>query len=129
MLVGACAEPPASGAPEFADAPAQTLTSASGRLSVTVWTWPYPLTKGVDAVRFHVAAGDVPVDGAEVSATPWMVAHGHGTSVVPQVTPRGGGVYDVEGISLYMTGRWELRAAIVDPAGGADTFTAPLDVQ
>jgi hypothetical protein len=129
VLTGGCGAPPVSGAPSFADEPMQALTSASGRLSVEVWTWPSPLTKGVDAVRLRVTGADgAPVDGAGVSATPWMVAHGHGTSVVPRVTERGAGIYDVEEISFYMAGRWELRGAIVDPAGAADTFTAPLDV-
>jgi hypothetical protein len=130
VLAGGCGEAPAAAPPSFADPPAATIASASGGLTITIWTSPSPLTKGAGAVRFEIADGTAAaVEGAALTATAWMPAHGHGASVTPSVTERGGGVYDVDGLLFYMTGRWEVRSELVDAAGGSDAFTAAFDVR
>lgn len=130
ILVGCAAAGPGAGPPEFDGAPVAILASDSGRLVVSVWTWPAPLSRGVDAVRLRIAdAAGAPVDGAAVTATPWMPAHGHGTSVEPSVTPGGDGVYDVDDVLFYMDGRWELRTRIDVPGADADTLVATFDVR
>jgi hypothetical protein len=116
--------------PTFDGAPSAVLVTDSGRLVVSVWTWPAPLSRGVDAVRFRVTdAAGTPVDGATLAATPWMPAHGHGPSVLPTVTGIGDGAYDADPVDLYMAGRWELRTRIDAPGAPAeDTAVVPLDV-
>lgn len=119
--------------PSFEVEPGQVVTSASGHLSVSVWTAPTPPIKGVNALRFRVVDGTgATVGAAAVSATAWMPAHGHGTSVKPAVTDVGGGVYDVTRVVFFMDGRWEVRGAVMDPAGTVDpvvdSFVAAFDV-
>jgi hypothetical protein len=41
-----------------------------------------------------------------------MPAHGHGTSVIPEVTPAGPGVVVVSPVYFYMSGAWQLRMTI-----------------
>jgi hypothetical protein len=132
LLLG-CGEGAAdrAGAPTFEGAPSAVLTTDSGRLVLSVWTWPAPLARGVAAVRLRVTDTEgAPVDGATLAATPWMPAHGHGASVLPTVTGAGDGAYDVDPVLLYMSGRWELRTRIDAPGAPAeDTAVVPLDVR
>jgi hypothetical protein len=130
LVAGCGGEVPAAGPPVFEIEPGAVLTSASGLVSVSVWTSPAPPTKGLNAVRFRVVdAGGAPLDGAGVSATVWMPAHGHGTSVKPSVTERGDGVYDVERVVFFMDGHWEVRSTFTDGAGAVDGFVATFDVR
>ena len=130
VLLGCVADAPELAAPDFSGAPSQTLASASGRRTVDVWIWPPTVRRGVDAVRYRIVdAAGAPLDGATVTATPWMPAHGHGTSVRPTVTARGDGVYDIDSVLFFMDGRWELRSEIVAPAQDSDAVTATFDVR
>ena len=51
-----------------------------------------------------------------------MPAMGHGTTVVPSVSPAGEGVYDLSNVYLYMAGQWQLRTSM---SGGASDSAAP----
>lgn len=62
---------------------------------------------------------DHDVVGAQVTVTPWMVLHGHGSPDTPEVVERGGGLYTVKNLNLTMAGPWEIRIAMDQP-GGAD---------
>jgi hypothetical protein len=129
FLAGGCGEPLVVAPPSFDGPPAATVPSVSGHLSITVWTSPWPPIKGSDAVRFEIVDGaGVPLEQAALTASAWMPAHGHGSSVMPRATERGAGIYDVDGLLFYMSGRWEVRAEIVDAAGAADALTAMFDV-
>jgi hypothetical protein len=103
------------------------VASASGALHLAVFTDPQPPTRGVVAVRYRITdAAGAPVDGLSVTVVPFMPAMGHGTSVVPTVTPRGAGVYDVANVSLFMAGWWQLRTEL--QGGASDHADADLQV-
>ena len=83
----------------------------------------------MDAVELRVtdlATGHA-VDGLQIAATPWMPSMGHGASVVPTVTPRGAGVYDLADVDFFMPGSWELRLTLHGTLD--DTATITFDVQ
>jgi len=89
----------------------------AGALSVKLMeATPAPPAKLSNALTFHVtdAAGS-PVDGATLSVTPFMPDHGHGSSVKPSVTPKGGGAYDVTNVYLPMPGLWRLTVTVQQP--------------
>lgn len=72
-------------------------------------------------------AEEQPVEGAAVTAEPWMPAHGHGSPEPTTVTEIGGGEYQVDAV-LPMPGHWEIRVeARVGDA--VDAFTFPLVVE
>jgi hypothetical protein len=111
--------------------PASAMVStatAAGALTVAVRTAPdQPPARGISSWELTVTdASGKPVDGLTVGAVPWMPAHGHGSSVEPTVTARGGGVYDVENVVLFMPGRWELRTTFAGPV--SDSLTVDVDV-
>jgi hypothetical protein len=56
-------------------------------------------------VTIRDAAGK-PVDGATVTVSGGMPAHGHGLPTVPQVKSLGAGRYLVEGLKFHMPGAW-----------------------
>ena len=53
-----------------------------------------------------------PVEGAEITVTPWMPVMGHGVWEKPVVTERGGGNYQVGNVVIIMGGLWELRIGV-----------------
>ncbi len=129
VSLGGCGATPAAAAPDFADAPAYDLPSVSGHLVVTVRSSPPRPGTGVNAVQLTIVDDrGAPVDGAAVTATPWMPAHGHGTSVVPSISARGDGVYEIDRVLFFMPGRWELRAEIVPEGQAPDHVVATFDV-
>jgi hypothetical protein len=70
-----------------------------------------------------VAPTGAPVPNARIKVDGGMPQHGHGLPTRPQVTrelPDGG--YLIEGMKFSMTGWWEIKLAIDDPAG-ADRVT------
>jgi hypothetical protein len=90
-----------------------------GALSVKLMTaTPAPPAKQSNALTFAVtdAAGN-PVEGATLSVTPFMPDHGHGSSVKPTVTAKGGGVYDVANVYLPMPGLWRLTVTVQTASG------------
>lgn len=50
-----------------------------------------------------------PLDGASLTVTPFMPAHGHGTPITVDVTPVTGtpGQYTLSPVNLWMPGVWE----------------------
>jgi hypothetical protein len=96
------------------------LTKQAGTYAVKVVDAnPGPPEKGTNSMTFAVTDGSgAPVDGATVTVTPFMPDHGHGSAVVPTVTPSGGGKYAVTNIYLAMAGLWRLTVT-VQPNGGA----------
>lgn len=117
----------------FGDAPAQSTTSRSGALRIDVrWSPTVPVV-GLDAAQLVLtyppgsAMAGAPADGIELSVVPWMPAHGHGSSVVPEVESTSPGVFVASPISIFMTGGWELRLTMTGAV--ADTATASFDVR
>lgn len=68
-------------------------------------TWTVELRDGAGAV----------VDGATVSATPFMPDHNHGTSVVPTITALGEGRYTISPLYLFMAGVWRITLQVTPP--------------
>ena len=67
---------------------------------------------GLNTWTFKVTdASGSAVDNANVTITPWMPDHGHGPSVVPQVTDAAG-VYTGTNIDLFMPGVWQLTFSV-----------------
>lgn len=128
--VAACgSEQPAMTTPSlnFSGSSAQTVTSASGQLTIAVrWSPSVPL-RGSDAAEltFLDVAGN-PVDGLDVSIVPWMPAHGHGTSVQPGIMPTAPGVQVATPLYLFMSGEWQLRMTITGAMD--DTAIATVEI-
>lgn len=126
MLVASCS----TGASEAADAqfPEAELTSTTSSahgLRVAVRTAPdQPPQRGTCAVELRVDDKDgAPVDGLDVTVVPWMPAHGHGASVSPTVTAKGGGRYVASDVNLFMAGQWQLRTSFHGPVDDDATAT------
>jgi len=98
-----------------------------GLLHLDVLPTPDPPIRGDDVVVVAVTdANGAPVDGLALDAQPWMPSHGHGTSVMPTVTPQGGGRYRIDHVYLYMAGTWELRLSFSGTE--SDTATPAFDI-
>lgn len=94
------------------------MTKTVGALSVRILeSVPAPPAKTTNSVRVAIVdASNAPVDGALVTLTPFMPDHGHGSAVVPVVTPQGGGIYLVDDVYLAMAGLWRFTISVT-PAG------------
>jgi hypothetical protein len=107
------ASTPATPALVFPGAPALTVASASGQLTIGVWWSPAQPTVGYDAVQLSIAdATGAPVTGLTLTIVPWMPAHGHGASVEPTVSEISPGLYVATPLDFFMAGSWELMTAI-----------------
>ena len=111
---------------DFAGAPALTVASASGQLSIGVWWSPPQPTVGYDATQLAITdTTGAPVTGLTLTIIPWMPAHGHGASVVPTVSETAPGVYVATPLDFFMAGNCELMTSIVRSTdGGADAIGA-----
>jgi len=94
--------------------PFSSFTSTSGQLQVALRSKPdQPPTRGVSTIRYTITSGSgKAVNALTLTVEPFMDAMGHGTSVIPDVSPAGDGNYDVSNVYLPMPGRWELRTTI-----------------
>lgn len=128
MLAACSAPPPAPSSDAFPAEPFVTVASDSGRLNAEVRTAPsQPPARGVGTVELTLTDHDgEPADGLALEVVPWMLSMGHGSSVVPTVTPEGGGKYRIDDVDLFMPGRWELRVSIDGSAH--DALRATFDV-
>ena len=86
-------------------------TSASGAYQVVVFAHTSKLTRGDYSLQyvFTNTTDGSPVDGLTMTIVPWMPAMGHGTPIVPMITPLGGGAYQLDDVDLFMAGLWQLR--------------------
>ena len=82
-------------------------------------------------LSFLNGADSPPQHVLNVKVVPWMPQYGHGSSVAPQATQVAAGpadVVEVSGISLPMSGQWELQVtATVD--NQTDVAKIPIQVQ
>jgi hypothetical protein len=142
LLAGGCGgqtATPTAPVLEFPGAPALTVASASGQLTISVWWSPAQPTVGYDAAQLAITdatdAAGAPVSGLTLTIVPWMTAHGHGASVQPTVTETTPGVYVATPVDFYMAGNWELmtavgRAADAGSGGAIDDSARPtVDVR
>jgi hypothetical protein len=108
----------------FGRAPLMTVNSQSRQLSIDVRTSPQPPARGTNDIELTIAGtpdGGL-LDGLTLGVKPWMPAMGHGTSIVPTVTPELNGKYLISGVDLFMPGLWQLRLTI---AGSSEDYAAP----
>jgi hypothetical protein len=74
---------------------------------------PAPPANGVNDWLLTITdANGQPIDNAALTVTPFMPDHGHGTSVVPEITPQSGGTYDVNPLYLFMPGVWRVTISV-----------------
>lgn len=112
----------------FSGAPATTVASASGGLSIDVWWSPAQPIVGYDATQLAISDDNgAPVSGLSLSIVPWMPAQGHGPSVLPTVMEVSPGTYVAAPIDFFMAGQWELRTAITSAADGGGADGAIID--
>jgi hypothetical protein len=106
----------------FTAAPYSTPTGDMRVLQFEVRTSPQPPARGTNEVQLTIrsVADGTALDGLHVAVKPWMPAMNHGTSILPSVTPQGGGKYLITDLDLFMAGLWELRLTVT----GASTDQA-----
>jgi hypothetical protein len=130
LAVGCGGQPATPPAPvlEFPGAPALTVASASGQLSIGVWWSPAQPAVGYDAAQLAITdATGAPVTGLALTIVPWMPAYGHGASFEPTISETTPGIYVATPLDFFMAGNWELMTAI---AGAIDDSAQPsVDVR
>lgn len=112
----ACSSNGGDGTNPFPTSPYANFATDSGSYRIAMRTSPsQPPVRGVLQVELRVTDADgKPADGLSIAAVPWMPSHGHGSSVEPIVTPEGSGIYEIDDVSLYMPGTWQLRLTVGD---------------
>lgn len=112
-----------------ADAGTMVTLNSTG-LTVSMGIQPNPPIRGRNAMTLLVKrrSSGAALTGATVAVTPWMPAHGHGSTSRPVVTEATDGRYDVANVVLQMAGSWELKVAITDN-GRAETVTFNVSVR
>jgi hypothetical protein len=94
-----------------------SVTSQSGAFEVAMLAHSATPTRGSHSLELVVTSVQdaAPVDGLSLTLVPWMPAMGHGTAIVPTITPLGDGTYELDDVDLYMAGLWELRTTFATP--------------
>lgn len=81
---------------------------------------PAPPVRGDNAWIMQVHAGDTPIDGADMTVSPFMPDHGHPAAKTVIIEPTGNaGEYELNPINLWMPGLWEVTID-AKSAGGDD---------
>ncbi|MFM2418131.1 MAG: hypothetical protein RL385_2854 [Pseudomonadota bacterium] len=103
---GACAD----GAVVTGDGP---LTVQTGTFAGELALDPSPCIVGDNSAQITLRdAAGAALEGATVTVSPWMPAHGHGTIDVSAIEGDPG-VYGTERVRFNMAGRWELHIQVV----------------
>ncbi len=91
-------------------------TGANGVTVVLVEATPAPPAKDDNSWLLRVLDGtQTPLPGLEVTVTPFMPDHGHGTPVVTEVTEQAEtGEYVADPVNLWMPGLWQTTVEITD---------------
>lgn len=99
--------------------PGWVVEGRGGQIEVElIESTPAPPIKGDN--RWHLRIRDLEsgetVEGLDVSASPFMPDHDHGTPIVAELSELGGGEYALEPVNLFMQGYWRVR---IDASGGS----------
>ncbi len=116
------------GTATFPQSAYSTTQTMGGDYAIALRSAPsQPPTRGEMELLLSVTntATSQTVDGLELTVDPWMPAMGHGSSMTPIVTPRGGGDYLVTNVVLAMPGTWQINVTGV----GSCMTTIPLEVE
>jgi hypothetical protein len=96
-----------------------TKKSPSGALTATLLSAtpaPPALMSNSWTVKLTDATGTA-ITGATLSIVPFMPDHGHGTSIVAQVTSGADGSYTLDPLYLFMPGVWRITIGVMPDAG------------
>jgi hypothetical protein len=107
-----------------------SITSDQGAYRIGIRTSPtQPPAPGVLRVQLAVTTADAqPADALRLEVEPWMPSDGHGAPMTPTVIAKGGGLYELDNVDLYMPGRWALLMTLrADNA--SDYATTLIDVE
>jgi len=80
----------------------------------SVWSFrlmdslPAPPDKGDNAWTIQIDSGTGGVDDLDVTVTPFMPDHGHGTPIESVISDEGGGAYRADPVNMGMRGVWEI---------------------
>lgn len=84
-------------------------------------TTPAPPARLDNTWTLHLESGGTSLDGATISARPFMPDHRHGTSIKPVITPTGNpGDYKFDRLNLWMPGLWEITFEATSASGSKD---------
>jgi hypothetical protein len=99
--------------------PGMEVQGASGLFKVKLVSMSaVPPANGTNSWEIQVLdAQGAPVDGATLTAKPFMPAHGHGSSTTPTITAKGGGQYTVDALVFSMPGVWQTTLGVTAPQG------------
>lgn len=102
-----------------------SVKGIAGRIDVAIMdAQPAPPGRGNNTWTIALKDGSgKALDGLTVTAKSCMPKHGHCATVVPTITPKGGGLYDLTPLDLYMPGYWQITIATT----GAVTDQAVFD--
>lgn len=119
-LVVACVLSACSGAPRPERIPAfdEPVLSESGELTAQLTSAPEAVpVRGENQIWLELreTATGAAVEGLELTVLPFMPAMGHGSGTEPSVTELRAGRYQLDRVSLTMSGLWELRTTISGP--------------
>lgn len=110
-------------------APGLVRTSSSG-ISITLEAAdPAPPERGQNTWWLRLTGQNgTPIIGAAPTVVPYMPEHGHGPPTLPTVTSDGG-LYEVNGLNLFMPSVWQVTISPSRDAGIADQakFTFCVD--
>ena len=105
-----------------------SLVSDNLQLSLSLEGETEPLVGHNDYSLRAESEGQEPAPISDLTLTPWMPDHGHGSDREPAIIYQDQGHYTIEDVSFTMPGLWELRCAF-SLSGTEDTAVFELDVQ
>ncbi len=134
LIVSGCSQPGARPAtqpseakvvpPPSTSAPAETVevTDSTNRYQIRFRPDPFPIEAG-KPFSLHVEVGLNPIhspysmEGPLLNVDAAMPEHRHGMNTQPRVTQVSPGKFEVKGMLLHMSGRWEIYFDVVEGAG------------
>jgi hypothetical protein len=111
-------------------APNVAVMSTSGAFkAMLVESEPGPPIKGTNTWTVKIVdANGTPQDGLTITPSANMPLHNHPPSVMAVVTPKGGGVYELTPVYLFMAGLWDVTLTWVPPDGAKESVIFPVCV-
>lgn len=118
-----CAAETGGGGDTFPEQPFATIQSERGALTIAVRTAPaQPPGRGLTSIEYTIETNDGAADGLGLEVVPFMPSMGHGGASA-EALALGGGRYVASDVSMYMQGRWELRASFSGAVSDSATVT------
>jgi hypothetical protein len=108
-----------------------TKTGEGGYVFTLVDALPSPPAKSDNALTLALTdAEGEPATTAGLNILPCMPDHGHGSPLVPTITPAGDGSFSIERLNLWMPGLWEISIWATEADAAVErTCTKPALVE